>query len=511
VLDVKRTVDAGPRSVVVSNWTGLLADGTLIQRFKAHDALRNSFMEIKALTDATLADTTPSSTQRRAALAVSICLALAALFMGFIGKTPGPQLPSFAAAFYPALAGIYLLIALLIDSEAKWHRSIALVVLSSAFFFAFAAVNAYLLVFPGALTAHGLFGALPHSSFWVWMFWHIGVTALMGLYAVTTTREGKASATAVGLSRIVLPLLVLAAVSVLVRLACSELLPPIRGDAPYYSYTLAFNVLRFVLIFGDLAAVVCVVVVTGCRSVLNLWLAVVLWGQLLEVLLGFGGQARYSYGWYFSRLHGGVSALIILIVFLRSMLKMRDAVLRLNLELQHQVLEDPLTGLANQRDFFDELHRAVARHNRKPTSLTLLVLDVDHFKLYNDTYGHAEGNVCLRTIANLLQNSASRPDDLVARIGGEEFALLLPDTEIEGARALAMNIIRKLAEAQLEHKASLFRQVTISIGGAVCDETCRPPEKAFFEAADKALYTAKSDGRNRLEIVKFESGASLQD
>jgi diguanylate cyclase (GGDEF)-like protein len=468
-------------------------------------------MVIKTLTDATLADTTPSSSQRRAALAVSICLALAALFMGMIAKTPGPQLPSFTAAFYPALAGIYLLIALLIDGEARWHCSIALVALSNAFFFAFAASNAYLLVFPGALTTHGLFGALPHSSYWVWMFWHIGVTALMVLYAIADKRERKASATAVGLSRIVLPLLMLAAVSVLIRLACSDLFPPIRGDAPYYSYTPAFNFVRFLLIFGDLAALVCVVILSRCRSVLNLWLAVVLWGQLLEVLLGFGGQARYSYGWYFSRLHGGASALIILIVFLRSMLKMRDTVLRLNLELQHQVLEDPLTGLANQRDFFDELRRAVARHNRKPTSLTLLVLDVDHFKLYNDTYGHAEGNVCLRTIANLLQSSAKRPDDLVARIGGEEFAVLLPDTEIDGARAIAMNIIRKLAETRLEHKASSFRQVTISIGGAVCDESCRPPEKALFEAADKALYTAKSEGRNRLELVIFQSDVILED
>ncbi len=254
---------------------------------------------------------------------------------------------------------------------------------------------------------------------------------------------------------------------------------------------------------------VTVVLLTRCRNVLNLWLTVVLWGQLLEVLLGFGGQARYSYGWYFSRLHGGASALIILIVFLRSMLKLRDKVLRLNLELRQQASEDALTGLANHRIFFEELRRAVARHNRTPTALTLLVLDVDHFKRYNDTYGHAQGNLCLQTIAELLRISARRPDDLVARIGGEEFAILLPDTRIEGARTIAANIIRKLDETRLEHEASAFRHVTISIGGAVCDAACRPSEKTLFEFADKALYKAKSEGRNRLELLRFNVDAEM--
>ena len=224
--------------------------------------------------------------------------------------------------------------------------------------------------------------------------------------------------------------------------------------------------------------------------------------------MGIGGQARYSYGWYFSRLHGGVSALIILIVFLHSMFKLRDRVLRINVELQHQASEDPLTGLANQRVFFAQLKRAVAQSRRHPTSLALLMLDVDHFKRYNDVYGHPAGNLCLQHVSLVMRTSVRRPDDWVARIGGEEFAILLPDTDATGARTVAMNIIHKLQGLSLEHKASEFDRVTISIGAVVCDPTSDVREEQIFEAADRALYRAKRKGRNRLEFAEAENPSS---
>jgi diguanylate cyclase (GGDEF)-like protein len=456
---------------------------------------KNLAVTIDAKLEATLADTSPSLAQRRNATIVSLSLALAAGLMYANAKSAGPQLPTFAVAFYPVLAGIYLLIALLIDAEARWHCSAALVILAEAFLFVFAAVVAYLVVFPGAFARQGLVGATPHSSLWMWMFWHFGFAALIVAYAVLDTRKPRMSERTIRLCRLVLPVVVIAAVYLLLRLACaSHVLPELRRGGSNGVHTTAFALLRLLLVFSDVAALGSVLWLTRCRSMLNLWLSVALWAQLLEVLLGIGGQARYSYGWYFSRLHGGTSALIILIVFLRSMFKLRDNVLRMNVELHHQASEDPLTGLANQRVFFEQLRRAVAQKQRHPTSLALLMLDVDHFKRYNDAYGHAAGNLCLQHVSLVMRTSARRPDDWVARIGGEEFAILLPNTGVEGARAVAANVIEKLQGLGLEHKASEFDRVTISIGAAVCDARSNVREEQLFEAADKALYKAKREG-----------------
>jgi len=349
-------------------------------------------MTFDAKLEATLADTSPSRFQRRIAVFVSLSLALAAAFMYASGRSPGPQLPTFVVAFYPVLAGIYLLIAVLIDAEARWHCSLALVILAKAFFFVFAAVVAYLFVFPGAFASPVLAGAVPHSSLWIWMFWHFGFAALVVVYSFLDPQKIRMSERVIRFFRLTLPAVAVVGVYLLWWLACApHILPEIRVNGVQGYPTTAFTSLRFLLVASDVAALGSLIWLTRCRSMLNLWLGVALWAQLLEVLLGIGGQARYSYGWYFSRLHGGISALIILVVFLHSMFKLRDNVLRQNVELYHQASEDPLTGLANQRAFFEQLRRAVARNHRDPKSLALLVLDVDHFKGYNDTYGHAAG------------------------------------------------------------------------------------------------------------------------
>ncbi len=462
-------------------------------------------------TETTLADSTASSAERKTAIVVAVCLSVAAILMSLVAKTPGPQLPAFAAAFYPALAGIYLLTALLIDAEAKWHSSPAMVVLGNSFFLACVAIIGYLFVFPGALSPQGLFGALPHSSFWLWLFWHAGVVALIIAYVLLSLRKSNANSNAIRLLRYILPVCLLIVVWLVFRIVCTpNLLPDIRNTTAPFAYTPIFLLLRQLLLCEVVLGVATVVLLTRCQTVLNLWLAVVLWAQLLEILLGIGGQARYSYGWYFSRLHGGASALIILVIFLRSMAKLRDRVLRLNVELQQQASEDSLTGLANHRIFFQELRRAVARHFRHPSSLALILLDVDYFKRYNDSYGHPQGNVCLQAIASLLRECARRPDDLVARIGGEEFALLLPNTQPEGAQTIAENILRGLADLRMEHQVSEFDRVTVSIGIATCTGICRPTERILYESADQALYEAKFNGRNRIEAITFLEDADSE-
>ena len=138
----------------------------------------------------------------------------------------------------------------------------------------------------------------------------------------------------------------------------------------------------------------------------------------------------------------------------------------------------------------------IARAAREGTSLSLIMMDVDFFKRYNDRYGHAAGDDCLRTVARVLAATVNRPADLAARFGGEEFAVLLPNTTAEGARQLAEAICRGVHATGLEHGASDFGTVTISAGVATAIPAPGDEARMLVEKADAALYQAKEAGRN---------------
>ena len=162
--------------------------------------------------------------------------------------------------------------------------------------------------------------------------------------------------------------------------------------------------------------------------------------------------------------------------------------------LEQLSLTDDLTRVANRRAFDRGLAAAMSRRSGVP--LSLLVLDVDHFKAYNDLYGHPAGDGVLVAIGRILREAASRPTDLAARIGGEEFAILLPDTTLEGAVRVAAKIHEALAALAMAHAGSSVNgHVTVSIGVA----QAIPQEAAdeFVARADKATYAAKNAGRNR--------------
>lgn len=171
------------------------------------------------------------------------------------------------------------------------------------------------------------------------------------------------------------------------------------------------------------------------------------------------------------------------------------------LETQNAALErmahtDGLTGLHNRRYLDERMAAEAARAAREGTCLSLIMMDVDFFKRYNDSYGHAAGDDCLRTVARVVAAMVNRPADLTARFGGEEFAVLLPNTTAEGARRLAEAICRGVHAAGLEHRASEIGTVTISAGVASTVPAPGEGVRSLVEAADAALYQAKAAGRN---------------
>ncbi|MGI4828388.1 MAG: sensor domain-containing diguanylate cyclase [Janthinobacterium lividum] len=167
-----------------------------------------------------------------------------------------------------------------------------------------------------------------------------------------------------------------------------------------------------------------------------------------------------------------------------------------NLQLSSAALKDELTGIANRRGFNQVLHRESLRQTRSKHDLSLLLLDVDCFKQYNDLYGHLAGDACLKSIAQVVNQLLGRESDLVARFGGEEFVALLPMTDLVGAQVLANKIMDSVTALKIPHHGSPHGVVTVSVGGSTWAAGEPFDSHRLLSEADTALYSAKQRGRN---------------
>lgn len=160
---------------------------------------------------------------------------------------------------------------------------------------------------------------------------------------------------------------------------------------------------------------------------------------------------------------------------------------------------DGLTGIPNRRHFDAFAEGEWRRSIRKSSHFSLLLIDVDHFKMFNDRYGHLEGDDCLRDVAQALLKTPRRPMDFVARFGGEEFAVVLPDTDMEGAKLLAESMRKAIEDLKIPHAGnSSCGHVTVSVGIASTKPEMNDELGSLLKEADEALYKAKETGRNRV-------------
>jgi diguanylate cyclase (GGDEF)-like protein/PAS domain S-box-containing protein len=195
----------------------------------------------------------------------------------------------------------------------------------------------------------------------------------------------------------------------------------------------------------------------------------------------------------------GVEALVGFMFDISERKRSEEEVLRLQAELHDLSFKDGLTSLANRRHFDQLMEREWSEARRNCQPLSLVMIDIDYFKQYNDRYGHLQGDACLKQVADLLASSATRARDAIARFGGEEFALVLPETGAADALKIAERCRSVLADARIAHAGSgVDPMLTVSIGAGTVIPGHGDASLAWIESVDRRLYRAKATGRNRI-------------
>jgi len=190
-----------------------------------------------------------------------------------------------------------------------------------------------------------------------------------------------------------------------------------------------------------------------------------------------------------------------------ALLTARQELQQANEKLREQARSDALTGLANRRYFDEILHQEMHRTGRSASALSLILCDIDYFKLYNDHYGHLAGDRCLQQVAAGIRETFKRAGDLCARYGGEEFAIIMSATSAEEALLMAQRLNQAVWALALPHEASrIADRISMSVGVTTIEPGEITSAAGIIAAADEVLYLAKGNGRNRVEQYRGEGG-----
>lgn len=437
---------------------------------------------------------------------------LSAGFLALVLPNASMQLsryPAFVPIYVTALVISDLITAVMLYGQYYAMRARGLLILASAYLFTALSTLGFALVFPGLFAPTGLLGSGPQTTSFMYIYWHAGFPLMVMLYALYK-RAPPLSLSSARLPPAPYPML--ASVALVLSLVGAGLLWAVLGHDHLPVVVDGDRVTPggFRWLTGTwLLSVAALALLWRSKphTALDVWVLVVMCVWIFDVALAAVFNAgRYDLGWYAGRAYGLLAACFLLVVLLgeqaRSYMRMMrtSAELRTANDLLWKIsMQDGLTQLANRRSFDKYLleQRAIAaRHGR---CLALVLIDVDHFKAYNDLYGHQAGDDCLTQVAAALRSCCRRPSDLAARYGGEEFALILPDTEQLGAVHLAETLRNTVLRCQLPHaRCSTGPYVSVSVGVSVAKPGSPTAVEPLLAAADAALYQAKSGGRNRV-------------
>jgi diguanylate cyclase (GGDEF)-like protein len=393
-------------------------------------------------------------------------------------------------------------IAGLLGAQFAVTRQPILGVLCGAYAFSVMALFLQLLTLSGVFDPTGFLGTRSHTFTRMWVFRHGGFSMFV-IVAVFThiwferrqiciTDRGSWACFLIGG-----PVVIAAAFfGFMVYGEQSFVLSSSTGIGAFPNYA------TFVVIWSLNVIAMVVVLLTGrLRAVIDLWLVVALLACLADTTLSLLSEPRFSMGWYLvetlSMSTTGVLAGVLIweaIIFYRRLFDAHASLLQTS-------IRDALTGVFNRSYFNEQFRREFDKAKRTGIPLSLIMVDVDHFKRYNDAFGHLKGDACLAAVASSLAEVVRRPADFVARYGGEEFAIVLPDADLHGASEIAVRVRDVVIRLRL-HAPTPLGYVTVSVGCASFEQGNQASMDELIGAADAALYRAKVAGRNQIHLAE---------
>ena len=418
------------------------------------------------------------------------------------------QWPWFAA-FVPICATLWgvadLLTAYLLLTQFSINGVRAFAVLGAAYIIPGVLTMGYLVFFPDLFFIGPTSLGLQQVSVWLWIVWHIAFPLVLGGYHLFDRDLSVRITSEAGVRRWLGSAVTVSAIGCAATLALivalQDRLPTIIDGGhftPIYSTKLA----PIIVAINVLAALA--IVSSKRSSRLQLWLGVALCTAALDGALNALSSGRYTVSWYVGKLETLATATVVLMILLSEV----GALYR---RLGQLATIDGLTGIANRQSFDSDARFALHLHRRSATELAFLVVDVDFFKQYNDRYGHHAGDLILRRVAESLRASCTREVDLVGRFGGEEFVILLPGTNEEGAMRVGEAIRSGVERLGIAHESSSVAKVlTVSIGAAVVQRGTTAELEALFRRADLALYQAKHE-RNSMVLAEPAVATTIAD
>lgn len=437
--------------------------------------------------------------QKSAALFVVIAIAVTVGCVKLIADTPLGISIKFVPAFAASMLILNLVTAALLLNLGYFFKNTGSLLLGGVFLIRALGIIPHFLSFP--TTLESMIGQAPATA-WYWVAWNAEFACGLIFYALAADRAVHwKELTLVDITTMATSFVLICTVALFL---CTPWLPSLLngGDfqEPVHSLTAKILVVLHILLY--LTALILVVVRVRPFTVIQLWLAVCLLSLAVDAALGLSWSGRFTIGWYFGRALNILTSLVMLLVLMAEAMRLFRQTAEANHDLHHKASHDALTGLYNRRSLDLGLELAWRQSHRDHKPLSLALIDIDNFKLFNDTYGHPAGDQCLQTVSNVLQQFARRPGDMAVRYGGEEFVLLLTGASETDAALTLEQFRQSICNLELPHRNNTGQIVTVSIGIA----SSRPLTYAgnaldLISAADKALYRAKHAGRNAIRAA----------